>query len=156
MGLTIKEIQEIIDLLEHYSVIDFELESNGTKITLKKTSSVPALKTPKELLPSPPPEPSPEKQNIVVQKSNLVGTFYRAVIEKKDPESVLTETGPVEEGDFVKKGQIIGYINVLGVPTDIEAETSGIIINILKNKELVEYDETIIKIQPQQPKPQQS
>lgn len=74
-----------------------------------------------------------------IQKSPLVGTFYRAPGEQDPPF--------VQVGDRVTKGQIIGIVEAMKLMNEIECEEDGIVTEILAgNEEPVEYGQPLLRI----------
>ena len=77
-----------------------------------------------------------EVQTGSVVKSPLVGTFYNA----PSPGAKVF----VQEGDTVKKGQVLGIIEAMKLMNEIEAEEDGVIEKILvSNETMVEYGQPL-------------
>ncbi|MFC1558772.1 acetyl-CoA carboxylase biotin carboxyl carrier protein [candidate division KSB1 bacterium] len=69
-------------------------------------------------------------------KSPMVGTFYRSPAPDADPY--------VQEGDYVKKGQILCIIEAMKLMNEIEADKDGKIVKIIpQNSQPVEYNQVI-------------
>lgn len=74
-----------------------------------------------------------------IQKSPLVGTFYRAPGEQDPPF--------VQVGDRVTKGQIVGIVEAMKLMNEIECEADGVVTEILAgNEEPVEYGQPLLRI----------
>jgi acetyl-CoA carboxylase biotin carboxyl carrier protein len=74
--------------------------------------------------------------------SPLVGTFYRASSADAKPY--------VEEGDRVRKGQVLGLIEAMKLMNEIESEVDGTVVSMLvENGTPVEYGEPLALIRPQ-------
>ena len=85
-----------------------------------------------------PPVPQVDEKLFEV-KSPMVGTFYRAPAPDADPY--------VKEGDYVKKGQILGIIEAMKLMNEIEAEKDGKIVKIIpQNAQPVEYNQVIFNM----------
>ena len=70
----------------------------------------------------------------------MVGTFYRA----PGPE----EAPYVEVGDRIRVGQAVCIIEAMKLMNEIEAETSGVVRQVLvQNAEPVEYGQTLFMIE---------
>jgi acetyl-CoA carboxylase biotin carboxyl carrier protein len=82
---------------------------------------------------------SQEVENIVYVKSPLVGTFYRAPSPKSMPF--------VQEGQKVKKGDILCIIEAMKVMNEIKSEYDGTIKEILvENGKPVEFGQVLFII----------
>lgn len=86
-------------------------------------------------------EVSEPKAALNAITSPMVGTFYQAKSEGSEPFITV--------GDKVKKGQIIGIIEAMKLMNEIESDYDGIVEEILvKNKEMVEYGQVLVRIRP--------
>jgi oxaloacetate decarboxylase alpha subunit len=144
-AVNIKEIRELLKLLEESDVTEFSLESAGMKLTIRKggafaqgkdvavkepTSPEPAAKTE-------PPE-APDEDYCTVQ-SPMVGTFYRAPAPDAPPY--------VQVGNMVDKGQVLCIIEAMKLMNEIQTEVAGEIIDILvENGHPVEYGQPLFLI----------
>ena len=82
-----------------------------------------------------------ESAETIYIKAPLVGTFY---ISPKPGDPPL-----INEGDTIKKGQIICIIEAMKIFNEIESEFSGKVNKILiKDSTPVEYDQDLIVISP--------
>jgi len=83
---------------------------------------------------------SQEFENIVYIKSPLVGTFYRAPSPTSPPF--------VEQGKFVKKGDVLCIIEAMKVMNEIKSDYDGIIKEVLvENGKPVEYGQILFILQ---------
>ncbi len=79
------------------------------------------------------------KSNQVV-KSPMVGTFY--LQDEKELSEPL-----IKEGDEIKEGDVIGYIEAMKVMNEVKSDVSGVVESILiSHGSSVEYDQTIITV----------
>jgi acetyl-CoA carboxylase biotin carboxyl carrier protein len=142
--VNLKELKEILQLLDEKEIAEFELEEEGMKLRIRKASpsgataapalvpaaqpvvvtaaAAPAPVAPLAAAPAPPapaPEPDP---GLVVVKSPIVGTFYRT----PDPNSPPF----VSVGDKVRPGQVMCIIEAMKLMNEIEAELAGEIVTI--------------------------
>ena len=143
--MNLKELKEILQLLDEKEITEFELEEEGMKLRIRKASAAGAavvaapVPAPQPLVvasaaapapvaapvaaPAPPPpaaaEPDP---GLVVVKSPIVGTFYRT----PDPNSPPF----VSVGDKVRPGQVMCIIEAMKLMNEIEAELAGEIVTI--------------------------
>ena len=106
---------------------------------------LPLPDSPPAAAPQAPASPVAETQSsdsgLVEQASPMVGTFYRAP---------SPEAGPfVNVGDRVSSGQTLCIIEAMKLMNEIEAETSGTVVEILpENAQPVEYGELLFRIKP--------
>ena len=142
------EIRRMLDIMEEHELEEFELEREGVKIRLRKHSRGGGeLRTgplPKEGLASAlpaPPDDSQEKDGLILVKSPIVGTFYRAAEPGADPF--------VEIGSTVQKGQVLCIIEAMKLMNEIDAEHDGEIANVfVENGQPVQYGDTLFAIKP--------
>ncbi len=151
--MNIKEIKEMINLMNENSLLELEVEKDGMRIRLKKNTSQLEDKgtsiiiekerlfepgKPKEaLLPAVTETPS----RIVEIKAPMVGTFYRAPSPEASP---FTEAGQV-----IEPGQVICIIEAMKLMNEIKSEIKGKVVEILvENTEPVEYGQPMFLIEP--------
>jgi acetyl-CoA carboxylase biotin carboxyl carrier protein len=86
--------------------------------------------------------PSPEEAaGMVTVTSPIVGTFYRSPSPDADPY--------VEEGDLVKKGQVLCIVEAMKLMNEIESESDGRIVKILaESTKPVEYGQALFLLDP--------
>ena len=148
------EIRKLVGLLEEKNLSVFELEVEGLKIKISR--STPAAAPVMAVAPAAAPAPeTPEAaaaaearaQAIEAAKghhliaSPMVGTFYRA----PDP----TSAPFVDIGDTVKKGQTLCIIEAMKLMNEIEADVSGTIVRRYpENAQPVEFGERLFAIRP--------
>ena len=142
-----KTLQELIAVFQAAGVSDLEVERNGLRIRLRKEvagspflqaeGAIPATTT--GPAGAPPAEESTE--GFVTMRSPIVGTFYRSA-------SPYSESY-VEEGAYVKKGQVLCIVEAMKLMNEIESEVDGRVVKILmENAKPVEYGEPIFLIEP--------
>lgn len=147
-----KQIQDLIDLLRRNNLTELELERQGVRIrvrhelglrsvTASVQDSVPSIpqtsvSSAASLRPS-----AEETAGMMTITSPIVGTFYRSPSPDADPY--------VEEGDFVKKGQVLCIVEAMKLMNEIECETDGRIVKILaESTKPVEYGQALFLIDP--------
>ena len=149
-----KELVKLIDLMEERNLVHFELEVEGLKIKVSKDQLLaetkgnrpfPVQNTGHE---SSPAEVNPEAEAPENEKglhfitSPMVGTFYRS----PDPSSPPF----VEQGESVKKSQILCIIEAMKLMNEIEADMDGILEKAyIKSGKPVEYGQKLFAIKPQ-------
>jgi len=145
--MNLKEIKEMINLMNENDLLELELERDGLKIRLKKssgqlqqiitTSEAPAVK-PQALKEE---EPVFKKQELIEIKSPMVGTFYRA----SSPESAPF----VDTGSEIQPGEVICIIEAMKLMNEIKAEVKGRIKEILvENGNPVEFGQVLFRVEP--------
>ncbi len=153
--MNLKELKEILQILEDQKITDFELEQEGTKLRVHRGGAAPgapvaqrveasAIAVPQveEILPqAPSPSPAPLESGLTIVKSPIVGTFYRA----PDPNS----TPFVSVGDQVKVGQVLCIIEAMKLMNEIEAEMAGEIVKVHhESGQPVQYGEPLFTVRP--------
>lgn len=154
--MNLKEIKEIIALMNENGLAEIEVEREGSKIKIKKTTS------PFEP-PARPAEYQIERQNNItpaaaipasggtVQQGNgkatkeivspMVGTFYRA----PSPEAPTF----VEVGQIVEVGQVVCIIEAMKLMNEIKSEVKGKITEVVvDNAEPVEFGQALFVVEP--------
>jgi len=145
----IKEIKDMITLMNENGLSELEIEKDGMRIRLKKglsgyeqkieTVARPAAIETAEK--SAQEAPKPEKRNVLDIKAPMVGTFYRAPSPESPPY--------VNIGDNVEPGQVICIIEAMKLMNEIKAEVKGKITEIpVDNAEPVEFGQTLFVIEP--------
>jgi acetyl-CoA carboxylase biotin carboxyl carrier protein len=153
LDIPIKEIKELIALMRRNELSEFEMETEGFRIKLKKGSdpvitSVPALYAPHAAEPAPaasghaalPPSSGageiPPGREIT---SPMVGTFYSSASPESSPY--------VEEGTEVTEDTVVCIIEAMKVMNEIKAETRGVIAEILaENGKPVQYGQALFRL----------
>ena len=151
-GTQTKQIQDLIDLLRRNNLTELELERQGVRIRVRHEVGVKTVTTSvQESAPvssqqlsqaSSSSGPSAEETaGMMTITSPIVGTFYRSPSPDADPY--------VEEGDYVKKGQVLCIVEAMKLMNEIESETDGRIVKILaESTKSVEYGQALFLIDP--------
>ncbi len=149
--MNIKEIKEMVNLMNENNLVELEIEKEGMRIRLKKTMSAnegfngPILLERGQVTGSGPKQIAQslkESQRKTVEiKSPMVGTFYRA----PSPEAAQY----VEVGQEIEPGEVICIIEAMKLMNEIKSEIRGKILEVLvDNAEPVEFGQTIFLIEP--------
>jgi acetyl-CoA carboxylase biotin carboxyl carrier protein len=143
-------IQVLIDLLKQNNLIELEVEREGVRIRLRRESALSPTALVRSDTASPAHEAPAEKLDVSVAgdmvgkitiTSPIVGTFYRSPSPDADPY--------VEEGDLVKKGQVLCIVEAMKLMNEIESEMDGRIVKILaESTKPVEYGQPLFLIDP--------
>jgi acetyl-CoA carboxylase biotin carboxyl carrier protein len=147
--MNLKEIKDLIALLQGTDISELEIERAGNRIKIKRgkglthteieiekevadISKKEAIKRIEEI---------PEKERLVAVTSPIVGTFYRSPSPDAKPF--------VEEGDRVKKGQVLCVIEAMKLMNEIDSEVDGKVAKVIaENGHPVEYGEPLFLIEP--------
>lgn len=149
--MNLKEIREMITLMNENDLAEIEVEREGTKIKIRKGPA--EMVEPVHKLPaaysSETPRPSPvggESAQAVHAnrkeiKSPMVGTFYRA----PSPEAPAF----VEVGQIVEVGQVVCIVEAMKLMNEIKSEVKGKIVDIpVDNAQPVEFGQTLFTVEP--------
>ena len=145
------DIERMVEFMEAHGLSEFELEEDGRRVRLKKAKtsaddllSRSAGNAAKDATLSPESMTSDEADQddgLIVVKSPIVGTFYRAPDPDTDPF--------VEVGTGIKKGQVLCIIEAMKLMNEIDAEEDGEIVNIfIENGQAVQYGDKLFAIKP--------
>lgn len=152
--MDLKDIKQIIKVLEGTDVTEIEVEQEGVKVRVKRGGFQPLPSVthmsviPREVegleAKAPAKVEKPEEKDTHKLKtisSPMVGTFYITPAPDAPPF--------VEAGSVVAKGQTLCIIEAMKLMNEIEAECSGKIVSILvENAQPVEYGEPLFMIEP--------
>ena len=156
--MDLKDIKAIIDLMKKNSIAEFEMEKEGFKIKLKRSTNggvapaffeEPPSGAGMSALPAPvaakaPSSPAPllaAPSNEIEIKAPMVGTFYRAPSPESSPY--------VEIGAEVNADSVVCIIEAMKVMNEIKAEVKGVVTQVLaENGKPVEFGQTLFKVRP--------
>ncbi len=150
--MNIKELKEMVSLMEEHGLSELELEKEGLKIKLKKggrgeviQSIQPAVGAmpPLQVVPSagvPAGAGAAQAENAHLIRSPMVGSFYLAPAPDADPF--------VTKGREIKENDVICIIEAMKLMNEIKSDVSGTVLEILvENGQAVEFDQPLFKIQ---------
>ncbi|MBN2423882.1 MAG: acetyl-CoA carboxylase biotin carboxyl carrier protein [Calditrichaceae bacterium] len=160
--MDLKEIRQIIRIVESSNINEFELEEDGSRLRIIKSHNskngsyqsatteishqAPVTTAPVSnpiSVPAPIVQETPVHEtaaNILEVRSPMVGTFYRAPSPDADPY--------VEAGDMVSVGQTLCIVEAMKLMNEIESEISGKIVKIaVENAQPVEYNQVLFLIE---------
>ncbi len=149
--MNIKEIKEMINLMNENSLVELEIEKDGMSIRLKKGGGGfesyhgPVVIEHGKSIPQvsrEPGEPVLQKpSNTLEIKAPMVGTFYRAPTPEAPPY--------VEVGQIIEAGQVVCIIEAMKLMNEIKSEVKGKLLEILvDNTEPVEFGQSMFIIEP--------
>jgi len=157
--MDIKQIQELVKLINKTSIGEITIEEDGRKITIKQkkdpvqnivatTTSTQSFAPQQAAAPAaaappaaPKAEAAPKQDNLITIKSPMIGTFYR-------------QAGPgkpifVNVGDEVTPGKVVCIIEAMKLFNEIESEVKGKIVKVLvDDASPVEYDQPLFLVDP--------
>ncbi|MFA6349767.1 MAG: acetyl-CoA carboxylase biotin carboxyl carrier protein [Candidatus Omnitrophota bacterium] len=151
--MNVKEIKEMLNLMNENSLTELEIEKDGMRIRLKKGQAIPEQSfsaapviIEREKASSGAPRESASQQqkpagNTIEIKAPMVGTFYRAPSPEAPPYA--------EVGQTVEAGQVICIIEAMKLMNEIKSEIKGKVLEILPdNAEPVEFGQPMFLIEP--------
>lgn len=149
--MNLKEIKEMVNLMNENNLVELEIEKDGMRIRLRKTTSQDGLSGPivieREQVTglSNPGDASEAARTVTVKtadiKAPMVGTFYRAPSPEAAPFA--------EVGQIIEPGQVICVIEAMKLMNEIKSEIKGKILEILvDNAEPVEFGQPMFLVEP--------
>jgi oxaloacetate decarboxylase alpha subunit len=161
--MNIKEIKELIDAVCQNEIAELEVERAGVRVRIKKESRLGSTGTASVLSTALPPGQTVQAANLsnddssaltksqvetggtsddlLVIRSPIVGTFYRAPNPDAEPF--------VKLGDTVESGQVLCIIEAMKLMNEIESEVSGEVAKIyVESGEPVEFGQSLFGIRP--------
>ncbi len=149
--MNIKEIKEMLNLMNENSLVELEIEKDGMRVRLKKAAapaenySGPIMIEREKTVPAAGKEfvePAKQKDaNTLEIKAPMVGTFYRAPTPEAPPY--------VEVGQIIEAGQVVCIIEAMKLMNEIKSEIKGKLVEILvENTEPVEFGQSMFIIEP--------
>jgi acetyl-CoA carboxylase biotin carboxyl carrier protein len=151
--MNIKEIKEMINLMNENSLSELEVEKDDMRIRLKKTANGiegfdgqvvlqgQAMGVSNAKIQAAGAAEEKNEIKTVEIKSPMVGTFYRA----PNPEAAAY----AEVGSTIEPGQVICIIEAMKLMNEIKSEIKGKILEILvDNAEPVEFGQPLFLIEP--------
>jgi acetyl-CoA carboxylase biotin carboxyl carrier protein len=154
--MNLKEIKEIITLMNENNLNEIEIEREGLKLKLKKSAegvivgapthyAVESLPAPKAATtiaaPASPGAAADVSKNNKDIKSPMVGTFYRSPSPEAEPF--------IEVGQTVEVGQVVCIVEAMKLMNEIKSEVRGKILEVaVQNAEPVEFGQTLFIVDP--------
>lgn len=147
--MNIKELKEMINLMNENNLTELEIEKEGLRIRLKKSSPLettgptPIIIEKEKIAEIEKPKIIEEKKVLktIEIKAPMVGTFYRSPSPEAPPF--------VETGQIIEIGQVICIIEAMKLMNEIKSEIRGKILEILaENGEPVEFGQPLFLVEP--------
>ncbi len=159
--MDLKQIQELVKLVNKSNIGELSIEKNDFKITIKQKkeaannfmsapysqpqqqsagllSQASSSSAPKEIAQN---VESEKADNLITIKSPMIGTFYR-------------QAGPgkpifINIGDEVTTGTVVCIIEAMKLFNEIESEVTGKIVKVLvEDASPVEFDQPLFLVEP--------
>ncbi len=145
--MNLKEIKEVIQLMNENGLSEIEIEKDGLKVRMRKgaggyvESNVVQMSHAPVALPATPSAPAPVvPSGRAPIKSPMVGTFYAAPAPDAAPF--------VQPGSTVEVGQVICIIEAMKLMNEIKAEVRGKVTEILVHSgDPVEFGQPLFVIE---------
>ena len=151
--MNLKEIKEMIALMNENNLTELEVEREGGKIKIRKGYSISAasghpieyrIEQPAAVKPAETPRPGqtpPSPGNLKEITSPMVGTFYRSPSPEASPF--------IDAGQVVEIGQVVCIIEAMKLMNEIKSEIRGRVVEIaVQNAEPVEFGQTLFILEP--------
>lgn len=150
--MKISEIKELLKVIDQTNLEYVKLENSELKLEVsKKVNSINAVPTNNNEITDYSNEviineaydcsSEGEKDNLSVIVAPLMGTFYSSPSPN--------ENNFVKVGDVVNEGDTLCILEAMKLMNEITSDISGEIVEVLvKNEELVEYNQPLFKIKP--------
>ena len=150
--VNLKELKDLIALMNEHQLVEMELEREGMKIRLRKGGGgeegmvierLPSARASSAAAPTGPvPVPDiPAKPSGTEIKSPMVGTFYRAPAPEAPPF--------VEVGQEISVGQVLSILEAMKLMNEIKSEVKGRVVQILvENAQPVEFGQVLFLVEP--------
>ncbi len=152
--MNLKEIKEMINLMNENNLTELEVEREGGRIKIKKAngetvevSRVAPIEYRVESSALPRASEAPTAAEVAAAKSQreitspMVGTFYRA----PSPEAAPF----VEVGQIVEVGQVVCIVEAMKLMNEIKSEIRGKVTEVaVENAEPVEFGQTLFTVEP--------
>jgi acetyl-CoA carboxylase biotin carboxyl carrier protein len=154
--MDIKQIQELVKLINKTNIGEITIEEEGVKITVKQKkdpvqhivagSAAPVYQSAPTApaapaVTAPPAAATPKADNFITIKSPMIGTFYR---QSGPGKPILASVG-----DEVAPGKVVCIIEAMKLFNEIESEVKGKIVKVLvEDASPVEYDQPLFLVEP--------
>ncbi len=148
--MNIKQIRELVEIMNDNSLGEVEVEQEGMKIRLLKegvsavghvVAPVMSAAMPVPAAQSAPAEAPAAQSNLKEVKSPMVGTFYKSPAPDAAPYAQV--------GDVIKQGDVLCIVEAMKLMNEVKAEFGGKVVEVcLENADPVEFGQVLYKIEP--------
>ena len=145
--MELKEIKQILKLMDEHGLSEFTLERDGEKLIIKgqvPAAVAPILMQPQAVAPAAPaaapaPAEEPVDDSIQVITSPMVGTYYSAPSPDSEPF--------VRPGSVINADSTVCIIEAMKIMNEIKAEMSGAITEMcVSNGQAIEFGQELFKV----------
>ena len=144
----VKKVRRLIELMKEHDLSELDLKQADNRVRIRRGGEVVAYSAPAPVAPprpaagEPAREPPAVDSKLIVVKSPMVGTFYRA----SGP-----DTAPfIKVGDHIGPEKTVCIVEAMKVFNEIPAGVSGKVVAILvENGAPVEFGQPLIKVDPE-------
>ena len=157
--MDIKQIQELVKIINKTNISEISIEEQDLKITIKQKEEVvqtyvsapqapvytqqpqPQVTAPASAPPAAKEEAPKAADNLITIKSPMIGTFYR----RSGPDKAAF----AEVGTEVEPGKVVCIIEAMKLFNEIESEVKGKVVKVLvEDSSPVEYDQPLFLVDP--------
>jgi len=129
--MDLEEIKKLCALMREEELVELTVEEDGRRITLRRAAGPRTL----------PPQAQPEKEEGIIVRSPVVGTFWTRPAPGEPPF--------VQVGDLVQPGQVLCIVEAMKVMNEVRAEVAGVVEEILAEEgDPVEYGQPLFRLRP--------
>ena len=147
--MRIEDINQLWDRFDKSVASEMEIEMEGTRLVLKKSSVVSTpmqvvnpvigINTNEDTVADITTNTVDEEDDLVYVRAPLVGTFYKAASPDSEPF--------VTVGQKVSKGDVVGIIEAMKLMNEISAPEDGVVAVIkAADGSMVKYDQILLGI----------
>lgn len=156
--MDLKQIHELIKIVNKSNIGEISIEDKDGKVTIKQKEEAAVTYTaaPSQAVYAPAPAAAPaaapvasaaapaaapKADNLITIKSPMIGTFYR----RPSPDKPLL----ADVGTDVAAGKVVCIIEAMKLFNEIESEISGTIVKVLvEDASPVEFDQPLFLVEP--------
>lgn len=132
MKIDLKNLEELMKVLQENQLTEIHYEENETKLTIKGNAT-PNLKF----------KPVCEEENVELYDYQDITSEYIGIFDSNQKDG----TPLIEIGQSIKVGQKIGNVIAVGVKMAVKSKVAGTIQEIyVKNGDCVDYGKPLVKI----------
>ena len=127
------DVRSLVELFEHSDLTELSVEQQGRRLFLRKGEVAGAP-------PAAEPEVAAEPERAEV-KAHMVGVFYWSRDKAGKPSVALHQR--------LDKGQVVGFIESMGIMNEVEAGQAGAVAEIaIAGGQPVEYGQPLVVLSP--------